>query len=39
MVTGEAFGAPDCVRISFATSNDKLTEAMNRIKNALEKLN
>lgn len=39
MVTGEAFGAPNCVRISFATSNDKLTEAMKRIKNALEKLN
>ncbi len=38
MVTGEAFGAPKCVRISFATSNEKLTEAMSRIKNALEKL-
>jgi aspartate aminotransferase len=39
MVTGEAFGAPNCVRISFATSTQKLTEAMNRITNAFKQLN
>lgn len=38
MVTGEAFGAPQCVRISYATSDEKLTEALNRIKKALEQL-
>ena len=34
-VTGEAFGNPNCIRISYATSEDKLTEAFNRIKNVL----
>ena len=38
MVTGEAFGAPQCVRISYATSDEKLTEALIRIKTALEQL-
>lgn len=38
IVTGEAFGAPNCVRISYATSEDKLTEACKRIKEALLKL-
>tara|TARA_B100001109_G_C18864453_1_gene476136 strand:+ start:5631 stop:6827 length:1197 start_codon:yes stop_codon:yes gene_type:complete len=38
MVTGEAFGAPDCIRISYAASTEQLTEAMNRIKTAVEKL-
>lgn len=38
MVTGEAFGAPNCVRISYATSDDKITTAMSRIKVALDKL-
>lgn len=38
LVTGEAFGAPGCVRISYATSDEKLVEAMRRIKQALDKL-
>lgn len=38
LVTGEAFGDPDCVRISYATSEAELTEAMNRIKTSLSKL-
>jgi aspartate aminotransferase len=39
MVTGEAFGAPQCVRISYATSDEKIVEAMKRIKETLGKLN
>ena len=38
LVTGEAFVDPNCIRISYATSEDVLTEAMNRIKKALSKL-
>lgn len=38
LVTGSAFGAPDCVRISYATSDELLTEAMKRIKISLAKL-
>jgi aspartate aminotransferase len=38
LVTGEAFGAPNCIRISYATSEEILTEAMRRIRVALEKL-
>ncbi len=38
LVTGEAFGDPKCIRISYATSEDILTKAMNRIREALEKL-
>lgn len=34
-VTGEAFGNPDCLRLSYATSEDQLTEAYTRIKKAL----
>ncbi len=37
-VPGEAFGEPSCMRISYATSDEKLTEAVNRLKKALEKL-
>lgn len=37
-VSGEAFGAPQCIRFSFATSDDKITEALRRIKSSLEKL-
>jgi len=39
LVSGEAFGDPDCIRISYAASEEVLTEAMKRIKSALEKLN
>jgi aspartate aminotransferase len=35
MVPGEAFGDPNCIRISFATSDEKLVEAMKRMKDAL----
>lgn len=38
LVTGEAFGDGNCVRISYAASEEVLTEALNRIKTALEKL-
>lgn len=34
-VTGEAFGNPDCIRLSYATSEDQLVEAFTRIKNVL----
>lgn len=37
-VTGEAFGAPECIRISYAASDDDLKEALLRMKNALAKL-
>jgi aspartate aminotransferase len=38
LVTGDAFGDPNCLRISYAASEETLTEAMKRIKAALEKL-
>jgi aspartate aminotransferase len=38
LVGGEAFGAPNCFRISYAASEETLTKAMNRIKEALSKL-
>lgn len=38
-VTGEAFGAPECLRLSYATSEAIMAEAISRIKNAIEKLN
>jgi len=38
-VGGDAFGAPECIRISYATSDDLIVEAVKRIKGALEKLN
>ncbi|MFT3793431.1 pyridoxal phosphate-dependent aminotransferase [Flavobacterium sp.] len=34
-VTGDAFGNANCIRISYATSEDVLTEAIRRIKEAL----
>jgi aspartate aminotransferase len=37
-VGGDAFGAPDCIRISYATSDDLLIEAVKRIKEALKRL-
>ena len=39
LVSGEAFGDPNCIRISYAASEETLTEAMKRIKISLEKLN
>ncbi len=38
MVTGEAFGNPNCLRISYAASDEKLTIAIERIRTALAKL-
>jgi len=38
LVPGEAFGSPECIRISYATSKEQITEAINRIKSALEDL-
>ncbi len=38
VVTGEAFGDPHCVRISYATDEETLKEAMQRMDNALQKL-
>ncbi len=34
-VTGDAFGNPDCIRFSYATSEELLTEALKRIKEVL----
>ena len=34
-VTGDAFGNPNCIRISYAASKEKITEAVERIKNLL----
>lgn len=38
IVTGEAFGDPNCVRISYAASEENLREAISRIKKALSQL-
>jgi len=38
MVPGAAFGSPDCIRFSYATSEDNLREAITRISAALAKL-
>ena len=35
-VTGDAFGDPNCIRISYAASQAQITEAVTRIKRALE---
>ena len=37
-VPGEAFGEPTCFRISFATSDENIIEAIKRLKEALGKL-
>ena len=37
-VGGAAFGAPNNIRFSYATSDDNIKEAMKRVKNALNKL-
>jgi aspartate aminotransferase len=38
VVGGKAFGAPGCIRFSYATSEDLLIEAMKRVKATLAKL-
>ncbi len=37
-VGGTAFGSPECIRFSYATSEDKIIEAFRRIKEALANL-
>jgi aspartate aminotransferase len=37
-VGGDSFGAPDCFRMSYATSDENIKEAMKRIKEALSLL-
>ena len=37
-VGGDAFGAPGCIRISYATSDENIKKAIARIKEALSKL-
>ena len=37
-VGGDAFGAPGCIRLSYATSDENITKAIARIAAALEKL-
>lgn len=34
-VTGDAFGSPNCIRFSYAASEEQISEAMKRIKEAL----
>ena len=38
VVGGDSFGAPGCIRISYANSDELLVEACKRIKTALENL-
>lgn len=38
LVSGEAFGSPQCVRLSYASSLSDLEKALGRIKHAIEKL-
>ncbi len=35
LVTGAAFGAPSCIRLSYAASDEELVEALKRMKNSL----
>ncbi len=37
-VGGDAFGSPECFRMSYATSDENIVEAMKRIKDTLAKL-
>ena len=38
LVPGEAFGSPECIRISYAASKEVIKEAVARIKLALSRL-
>jgi len=38
LVSGDAFGAPECIRISYATSKEQLKEAVKRMKPLFEAL-
>lgn len=35
LVPGDAFGAPTCIRISYAASNETLAKALDRLEAAL----
>ena len=37
-VGGAAFGSPDCIRMSYATSDENICEAMRRVAEALARL-
>ena len=37
-VGGDAFGSPECFRMSYATSDENIVEAMKRIKETLARL-
>ena len=37
-VGGDAFGSPECFRMSYATSDENIVEAMKRIKDTLARL-
>jgi hypothetical protein len=39
LVAGDSFGNPECVRISYAAADEKLMQAMDRIKKQLAQLN
>ena len=38
LVTGDAFGDPNCIRISYAASEEVLKKALSRVEDALLKL-
>ena len=38
LVPGDTFGAPNCIRISYASAEDVLIEAMKRLKKVLSEL-
>lgn len=38
LVPGTAFGSPECIRISYAASDEQLKDALNRLETALGKL-
>lgn len=38
VVSGSAFGCPDCIRLSYAISEEQIVECMHRIKDAFSKL-
>ena len=38
LVPGEDFGAPNCIRLSYAASEKDLIEAVNRLKNSTNNL-
>jgi aspartate aminotransferase len=39
LVSGDAFGDDNCIRFSYATSEERIIEAIKRLKNALARLN